>query len=443
MKTLVLLIALMALPAAAHAGLDSLQMADIIAADSARVDTAKGLSFAPVPDSDDYDEGDVKWKKPDEWLRAPFGEDLLTDPEVWMSRQAWHFPHTRNSRHKAYFAYNRVDRIRFGLGVEVQDPETMYPRFGGRVQYATDRGRWLYGLQLDQPIAEPGRLTAGVSMVRRTDWHPLHQVPDIENSLALLLARNDYRDYWEREGFGVHLAWRIPDFSTASVHYRTDDYRSVKEISSTVSWFYRDRPLRVNPAIDEGRAQTVVVRLERVAHRTARTRAGVYHWIEVEWAGRGLGGDFDYGRALADVRSVVRLTPVSSLSLRGLGGHTFTGSMPAQKIFPLGGVDGLRAQSFARFKGEQILLGQAEYQIELGSIARKGHRAGLYAIVFLDVGTAWTSPNNEFDLSRQQMQTDAGFGFSFSENRMRVYFAKDLKKRDSDFLVSLRLQRPF
>ena len=42
------------------------------------------------------------------------------------------------------------------------------------------------------------------------------------------------------------------------------------------------------------------------AHRTGRTRAGLYHWIELERAGGGLGGDFGYTRLLADVRSVLQ-----------------------------------------------------------------------------------------------------------------------------------------
>jgi hypothetical protein len=33
----------------------------------------------------------------------------------------------------------------------------------------------------------------------------------------MLLARTDHRDYFEREGGGVYLSWRVPDFSTVSL----------------------------------------------------------------------------------------------------------------------------------------------------------------------------------------------------------------------------------
>jgi hemolysin activation/secretion protein len=116
--------------------------------------------------------------------------------------------------------------------------------------------------------------------------------------------------------------------------------------------------------------------------------------------------------------------------------------LPLQKQFVLGGVDGLRAQPFGRFRGDQMLLAQAEYQVEIGRIASGGWQGALQAIVFIDAGQAWSSPQR-YDIVRQRLQTDAGFGLSASEDRMRIYFARDLQRRDGEFLVSLRLQRPF
>lgn len=402
------------------------------------------MSPGGIEDSEPAPEEWLEVNREDVWLRAPFGDELLTPPELWESRRFEHLPIGEHGAGRFRLAYNRVDRIRFGLGVEVQEPKTLKPRLGSRLEYATDRAVWLYGLQLEQPLAPPGRVALGVSMVRRTDHSELQQVDDTENSLALLLGRNDYRDYFEREGFGTYLSWRVPDFSTISVHWRNDDYRSLRTYFNTVSWLHRDRTLRENPEIDEGRTHTVVARLERLAHRTYRTRAGVYHWIESEWAGQGLGGDFTYTRLLADVRSVVRLTPVSTFAVRLLGGHAPVGVLPRQKEFTLGGVDGLRAQPFARFRGNRLALAQLEYQIEVGRFGGGGGWDGaLQAILFIDTGTAWSNMDSGFDIGRQQIQTDAGFGIAVSEDRMRVYFARDLRDRDGDFLVSLRLQRPF
>ncbi|HEY2954260.1 MAG TPA: hypothetical protein VGK89_03290 [Candidatus Eisenbacteria bacterium] len=373
----------------------------------------------------------------DEWLRAPFGDNLLTDPDQWRAAD------DEALRSQLGADYNRVDRIRLSFSHQVQRPETMMPRVATRIEYAFGRERLLYGLQLEQPIAPPGRLALGVSMVRRTDHSELQQVDDVENSLALLFGRQDYRDYFEREGFGGYLSWRVPDFSTVSVHLRNDQFRSLPVVWGTRSWFQRDRTLRANPSVEEGEAHAAILRLERLAHRTGRTRAGLYHWIELERAGGRLEGDFDYTRLLGDVRSVMVLTPASSLALRLVGGHAFQGRLPAQKQFTCGGVDGLRAHPFAKYRGDELALAQAEYTLGLWRIRTPATEGGLHAIAFVDCGSAWSNPDHAWDVGRQHIQADGGFGLATSEDEVRVYFARDLQDPGSDFVISLRLQRPF
>jgi hypothetical protein len=280
-------------------------------------------------------------------------------------------------------------------------------------------------------------------VVLRNDHNDLQQVEDVENSLALLFARQDYRDYFEREGYGAYLSWRVPDFSTIGVHIRNDRYHSLSLDRGTRSFFFRDRPLRANPAVDEGEAHGVQVRLERLAHRTYRTRAGLYHRIDLQRSGYGLGGDFEFTRLLVDLRSVLRLSPATTLSLRGVGGHHFTGLLPIQKQFTAGGVDGLRAHAFAQYRGDEMVLGQAEYTIGLWRLRSPIFEGGLQTIAFVDAGRAWFDPEHRWDIGRQHIQADGGFGLATSEDGLRVYFAKNLRESSSDFVVSVRLQRPF
>jgi outer membrane translocation and assembly module TamA len=280
-------------------------------------------------------------------------------------------------------------------------------------------------------------------MARRTDHSELQQIEDEENSLALLFGRQDYRDYFEREGSGVYVQWRVPEFSTLSVHLREDTWRSLPLDRGTRSWFHTDRALRDNPSVDDGDTRTLTLRLERLLHRSAHRRAGTYHWLELERAGGALGGDFTYTRALADLRSVLRLSPASTLSLRAVAGSGLDGGLPSQKTFTLGGVDGLRGHRFAQYRGDQIALGQMEYTVGIWRMASDLFEGGLHAIVFVDTGRAWTNPDRRWDPARQKMKTDGGFGFSTSEDNVRVYMARDLQDPGSQFVVSMRLQRPF
>lgn len=370
------------------------------------------------------------------WVRPPFGDHLITDPDEFRARRS-------RDRGEMLCDYNRVDRLRIGAGWEFQSAAPLDPRFGARIEYATGRERILYGAQLEQPLVRPGRLAFGVSMVRRTDHSELQQVEDFENSVALLFSREDFRDYFEREGFGAYLAWRVPDFSTLGIHVRNDRYRSLPLDRGTRSWFHRGRPLRDNPAIDEGEAHTIALRSERLMHRTRAMRAGLYHWVEIERAGGGLGGDFDYARALADVRSVIRLSPATTLMLRGVGGTNLTGTLPAQKRFVVGGVDGLRGHPLGAFTGERLVLAQAEYVLGLWQLTHAPFEGGLQVLAFVDAGTAWDQPESGFDLASQRVACDGGFGLATGDDGLRLYFARDLQDPDSDFVVTLRLQRPF
>ncbi len=406
-----------------------------LAADSAGADS---MTFTPIGPGDEAVRVEpVEPEGHDTWLRAPFGDNLLTDPARWRDEGV------QPMRSGLVLDYNRVDQLKVGASVQLQQPYSMQPRLGGMLAYAFGRRRTLYGIQLEQPLLPPARLCLGVSMIRRTDHSDLQQVDDLENSLALLLGRQDYRDYFERQGYGAYLSWRVPDFSTVSVHGRSDQYRSLVVNRGTHSWFQQQRVLRDNPAIDEGTMHSVLVRLERLAQTTHRTRAGLYHWIELERAGGSLGGDFAFTRALADVRSVLRLTPATTLALRGVGGHTADGTLPSQKQFTAGGVDGLRAHSFAQFSGDQMLLGQAEYDIGLWRLRSEIWPDGLHAIAFLDAGRAWSNPDHVWDVNRQPFATDGGFGLATADDGVRVYFARDLHKPGSNFVISFRLQRPF
>ena len=373
-----------------------------------------------------------------EWLRAPMGDHLLDHPDTWGSQR-----HNRPQNADLVIDYNRVDLVRYGLHYQAQRPETMLPRIGGRLEYATGRKTTMYGVQIEQPLQKTARFVAGVSMVRRTEHPELQLVEDLENSLALLFTRTDYRDYYEREGAGAYLSWRVPDFSTVSVHTRNDEYRSLTVNRDVESLFRQQRDLRENPAIDDGQSRSLLLRLERLERRSSIARAGIYHWVEFERSGDRLGGDFDYSRLLADVRSVVRLSPAASMSLRAVVGSGTSGTLPRQKRFGVGGVDGLRGHSLNFETGDQVALAQAEYTIGLWALRGEGFEAGLHAIAFADMGTAWNNPDHRWDVTNQRFTTDVGIGLASTEDDLRVYVARDLSDPSAEYVWSFRLQRPF
>jgi hypothetical protein len=374
------------------------------------------------------DEGD--------WRRAPYGDDLLTHPDAWRSRHP-----SRATQFDVLLDYDRVDLLRYGVTFQAQRPETMLPRLGGLLAYASGRGRTLYGVQLEQPLLPTARFVLGVDASRRTDHGDLQQIDDTENSLLLLAVREDWRDYFEREGAGVYLSWRVPDFSTVSVHLRNDDYRSLASSGHVTSLWRTGRALRSNPAIDDGTAHRAIVRLERIAKHTRRGRSGIYHWIEFEGAGGALGGDFDYTRALADVRSVVRLSPATTLTLRGVGGSALHGALPAQRQFVLGGVDGLRAHAFGSYHGDRVALAQLEYSVGVNALRTRAFAAGPQRWRSSTPARRGTTPPPATWWRSTSRRTAA------SGSRPRTTTCASRARRTcstrSGVVVTLRLQRPF
>jgi hypothetical protein len=403
--------------------------------DSAASDSARliWVDEEAVDTGDDEPQPMDRWDRP----RTPYGDHILREQGLRFG-----YGHGRQSV-SILVDYNRVDLLRTGVNMQFQDEDSSMPRFGATIDYAWGRLAWLYGLQLEQPILDQRRLSVGVIMVKRTDHGILQQTSDWENSGALLLARQDYRDYFEREGFGGYIRSRLLGFTTVSVHARQDQFRSLPLDTGTDSWFNKDIPLRDNPAVTEGEGHTVALRFARQSRNPVRSRAGLTHWIEIEKAGGNLGGDFDYTRGLADLRGVLRLSPASEFAVHAIAGATFDGTLPPQRGFALGGVDGLRAHNTATFKGDQALLLQAEYDIALWSLRRRSFRGGLHALVFVDTGKAWSNGGRGWDVGDQKLAVDGGFGIAGADDGFRVYFAQNLQDPRPDLNVSLRLQRAF
>jgi surface antigen Omp85-like protein len=434
---------ILALDASSPSGLPA---ADPVWPDSAGAEPALDdtLDFSPPAWTDSagaepiLEDGDaIAWETDVAEPRTPFGDGILGDADEWIARGRG------LSNLGLLLDYDRVDQLDFGLAYQTQAPWTMFPRVGMRLEYSTGRRRLLYGVQVEQPLAPRGLLAIGASITSRTDHNELQQLSDVENTLAFLLGRHDWRDYFGREGYGAYLNSRLGAVTTAGIHLRNDRYRSLEARLGTQSLFHRDRPLRPNPVIDEGDAHRLLLRFERLAYLPLRASTGVYHWIELEQAGGDLGGDLRYTRVLGDLRTVIRLSPATALALRLAAGSGRSGMLPPQREFAVGGVDGLRAHHFLAFRGDQMALVQGEYSIGLWPLRSRWFEGGLHAIAFVDAGHAWSDPGHDWDPSEQRFALDGGFGLASAEDNLRIYFARNLRDPDSGFVISARLRRPF
>jgi outer membrane protein insertion porin family len=245
------------------------------------------------------------------------------------------------------------------------------------------------------------------------------------------MVKEDFRDYHEAEGVSAFVAQRVRSVTVRATVIRSQ-HRAVKNSvrTSLTRW---DEDFRPNPAADEGDYRAVNLAIDYDTRPSHRSPATAQWWrLAFETAGGDLGGDFDFSRLLLDVRNFLRTSPGQQLSWRLVYGTKLSGTPPLQKRFGIGGVGTLRGQSFKRFNGEDVLLGDVEYRFDFSNHS--------FAMVFLDTGA--TADVGE-SLDKKQFALDGGVGIGLQSERAALYLARDVRDASADIRVNFRLASTF
>ncbi|MCS7066863.1 MAG: outer membrane protein assembly factor, partial [Fimbriimonadales bacterium] len=108
------------------------------------------------------------------------------------------------------------------------------------------------------------------------------------------------------------------------------------------------------------------------------TRAGLYATALVEQTLRR--SDFQFSRVVGEARYYIPFGGERVLLLRGLAGVA-SDSLPLSEKFWLGGFELLRGYDQDEFRGDQMLLGSAEFRFPV--------MEAVQGALFVDVGAAW------------------------------------------------------
>lgn len=353
------------------------------------------------------------------------------------------------------FKYNRVEGLFLGL----QFPKQFVPEVGhfstyGFIGYGFRSKDMRFQLGLDRWFIDPidYRLEIGGEFHSLTDTKDLWRIPYFENTLAALLLREDFHDYFGREGFSLHISQNITPYVKGTVEYRNDDYSS---LSNHASWslFGGHKVFRPNPSIEgyEGNMRSVYAEL-LFDNRDDWdfTTTGWLVKLAAEVSSADLGGDFSFNRYLVDVRHFWPVTSGENLNFRVMIGSS-EGDLPLQKNFELGGISTLRGLRFKELAGNSMLLVNLEYRIHsrfLGSeIPLIGEHFSL--ILFTDVGDAWRAPNL-YDVSDRlkmlkwkHLKHNVGIALADPDGDYRLNIARRTDVSDNDFVITFRISQPF
>lgn len=271
--------------------------------------------------------------------------------------------------------FNRVDELFAGLKYEFQPDRRITLRGNGG--YSTGYDEWSYGGGFSLHWLAKSSISAtlgGDYSARTVTRYTSHIYNPYFTIIPNLLGNQGYFDYYRAEGFRAFSRWdhSARDLSL-EIGYNSEDHRSLAT-TTAFDLFAKPDNYRFNPAIDEGRMNTVD--LMAGYNLNEDYNFGVtgqkYIRFEVEHSSGALGSDFDFTRYETRLSWVFptfyqrRLLP-NTLDI-GVKAGTFSGDLPYQKTGIIDGAVGvlspygiLRAARERPYEGEQYIALQAEH----------------------------------------------------------------------------------
>lgn len=236
----------------------------------------------------------------------------------------------------------------------------------------TTGGRLNYEVSFSEPFLDLQRTALDISLYQRTS-------EDREFSGSTVISRFEI----QRTGSLLTLTRPLDRLTVGSVRLRSE--RS--EIT----------PLPVDPSnpsspvvppsaglLTPGRVVSIQLSGTRDTRNDRFTpTSGDRISLTTEFGLRALGGDFSFGKYVAEYQHYFPLGPNSTILGRVFAGVS-SGTLPTQEQFLLGGPNTVRALQGAQFRGTNVYVANLEYQFPLGAIIRQlGDTRG---IVFVDAG---------------------------------------------------------
>jgi hypothetical protein len=395
--------------------------------------------------------------------------------------------------------YNRVEGLPIVAGPRYESHGENPLRLELLAIYRTAAGLTLqpkrlgYLVRAEKALAT-GAVWLGASL--RSEIEPIESMglADRENSLATFLLHRDYRDHYQRSGWGAHLRVepRGRPFN-ATLEFRNEEHAPVRE-RDPWTLIRGDQGWRAQPIIAAGRLRSLALHLDLdTRNEGADPTTG---WLARAWIERGLGGtlavpapsaatgelgaaqilparvpaesDVAYATGTLDLRRYARLGPGSRLAMRIQAASSLNDRpLPPQRQRVLGGAGSLpgyaafqfdcgarrataqyEAGTFYPYYGcDRVALFQLEFRNDfsfgrgwgrkLGRDIDLGERLGW--VVFFDAGRAWVEREAAEGRDTGADDFAADFGLGLRLGRLGLYWAIPLSGHDRDLHFSLRL----
>ncbi|MCX7984112.1 MAG: hypothetical protein N3A63_04315 [Bacteroidetes bacterium] len=360
------------------------------------------------------------------------------------------------------FRYNRVESVFLGLGSEKKyywDGRRSWNAYGF-IGWGFKSHKWRTLLGLSRQFRFSNEHTdrifdIGFEGYSLTDTKDRWYISTVENTLAALLMHEDFRDYFQREGYTLYLGHSTQSETLKTeltFAFKADAYESM---AKRVDWafFGGKKRFRENPPIREGKLRSFV--LSGGLSTVTKTNVGLHGWnvyASLEFSRRSIGSNVGFDQYIVDISRFQPLDSYNNLNVH-LRVGTADGTLPPQRSFELGGIGTLNAFPTKAFAGNRMFLLNTEFILN-GSIFDDLDLLPFemfnYIILILmsDAGwvtsvPGWYSPVKGFSsLSFKTLHHNLGIAVGNRSGSYRIGFVWRTDQRKQVQLL-LRLQRPF
>ncbi len=354
--------------------------------------------------------------------------------------------------------YNRVEGLFLNLGTKLR-PEQFsrwffYADAGWSFWNEPNDQRFRFNTGIRRDFADFDQLSIGVDAFRRLESRDSWLVGEVENSLAALLFRDDFKDYYGVTGIRVYAEKKFRTTHAARIELTQKDYFP---LARNIDWSVFGGSFAENPRRSD--------QLIAIGGELGLRLTGALDWRDnpifplTGWYLQGTFehtvDDFDTDGLFITLKRYQQTLANHRLVVRALLGSR-SGSLATQHRMSLGGLGSLRAFDDKEFSGNRLFMLNANYffggdilqKIPLQNLPVAGAFWSTLSLgAFLDTGWVGLTDIDDGllsgfdDLTLDNLETNVGVSVLVLDGMFRMDVARRTSSgpgRD-DFRVTFRL----
>jgi outer membrane protein assembly factor BamA len=309
--------------------------------------------------------------------------------------------------------YNRVDGLPISYGMHGgSESFDVYIRTIYRL--ASERVGWKGGLTLN--LSKRRHIDLAFTTYSYSDTNDGWRVGDFENSLSSFLFKEDFRNYYQRQGVSFSVLGDLGTFLRGRAEYRYDRYSNLKTVAE-LSLFGWDKEFRPNPPITEGWMGSVEFEMTLDTRNDREDPTiGWYQSLIYEISDPTFGGTFDFQYSELTILRYNRMGSGKNLDMR-LFATLGSSTAPPQRginVYGVGGLRGFPDNFEPQYRG---FIASIEGRFTLAERFRKSplYRDQIRFLLFADMGGV-----KEKDSDRG-MEVDGDFGIGLEGSGIITY----------------------